>query len=195
LAALLGAAALSGAASAKDVYKWVDSRGVINYSDEAPQEADAKRLNVSVNRFFVVPMQKPAPDTARDQAAVRQPFVSVDPRQGAASSAAAYEATREVDLRAWRQQMEAWRVQCINEKWADCDDPRTLVTRYGSWTWAAPYGPIAGPIPPAVGRPVIGVPATVVQPPAPPAEPRAQVAPMPTRPAPDPAAKVRGINR
>jgi len=126
---MLSAALAAGCCAANaDVYKWVDEKGTINYSNtEPPARAGATRLDPSNPRLTVY---KAVPPT-EDEVARLNEYLHF--RQTLAiAEQAARSGPSSVDPYA------GWYQQCVGEMWADCDDPRTLITRYGTALWGFP---------------------------------------------------------
>lgn len=48
---LLGAAALAALPASAQLYRWTDGRGVIHYSDKAPDKGTAKAVEVKINSY------------------------------------------------------------------------------------------------------------------------------------------------
>ncbi len=62
----------SAPAFAQQVYKWVDERGVVNYSSEAPKNREAKKLDPDASRVTIIPAMAPPtiPGSTRSDPAV-----------------------------------------------------------------------------------------------------------------------------
>jgi hypothetical protein len=143
-------AGLAGTVAAHaQVYKWVDDKGVVNYSSAPPpQGRSGVRLNEEASRVTTVP----APEARRDDAApalrrrVEQLEREADAQRQAAlqQDAAANEAQRR------------WIEQCRAARRVDCDDPNR-----GAFAPGYDYYPY-----PPVVRPPIGVPGRPQVPPA-----------------------------
>jgi hypothetical protein len=115
-------AATCGAARA-DVYKWVDANGVVNYGDAPPKAQAATALPGGDSHITVY---SPVPPSPRDLAQLdaeqrlRQSLRIIEAQQAPMVAAAApYDPGAD------------WYARCMREMFADCDDPRALVTRYG----------------------------------------------------------------
>lgn len=124
----------SGTASA-DVYKWVDERGVVNYSDEAPQGRSAQKMDRTMYRLMVVP---PSPDSterarrlADDLMRARHERDHRDQVARFAEQTARMEPREEALVKSWRQ-------RCVAEQWADCDHVPTLYNRYAEFPYHVP---------------------------------------------------------
>ncbi len=180
LSALIGSLLLltSGAVSA-DVYKWVDERGVVNYSDSAPQGRSAHKMDRTMNRLMVVP---PSPDSTARAARLADDLmrarVDRDHREQVARwmEHSTRQDTREGAL------LHSWRQRCIAEQWADCDHAPTLFNRYAEFPYHVPLWnsrvtppPVALPLPPRAEAPRIEPPrpAAIPERPAKPAARRA----------------------
>ena len=143
------ALALGCSAVSADVYKWVDEKGTINYSNaEPPSRAGATRLDPSNPRLTVY---KAVPPTAEEVARLEE-YLRF--RQ---TLAVAEQAARSAPAAA--DPYQGWYQQCVYEMWADCDDPRALITRYGTALWGfygVRYRP-AHPLTPPLSSPSVRV--------------------------------------
>lgn len=149
LLGLWAALALAGTAQAQ-VYKWVDEKGVVNYSSTPPPKGrSATTVDESKGRVTTVP----APEAQRDAgAAAGDPALRrrVDQLE---REAAAQRQTAAQQEAAAAEAYRRWREQCITERRVDCDDPYrgSLDYRYeyGSGYAYPPYvrPPVARPLP------------------------------------------------
>ena len=110
------------------MYKWVDEQGITNYSNKAPADRRAVKLNeqnslVNTIRF---PERKGAASPARVERPEDEPF-------GAGRSPAAEEA-------AAREAFRRWREQCIAQRRVDCDDPYAAESFYPGYIIGSPPG-------------------------------------------------------
>jgi len=135
-----------------DVYKWVDDKGVVNYSNsEPPASVGATRLNENnphVSFYKAVP---PTPEQLAQldrYTRFREQMQMIEQASYGAGVPVA-------------DPYPGWYQQCKMEMWADCDDPRALSTRYDNPLWGFPRvigaGPRFGtvPFPPPFARPRI----------------------------------------
>lgn len=174
----------SGAIASADVYKWIDERGVVNYSDEAPQGRAAQKMDRTMNRLIVVP---PSPDSTERSRRLADDLMRARLEREHREHIARYteqagrsEAREEALLKSWRQ-------RCLAEQWADCDHAPTLYNRYAEFPYYVPLVqsrlPLAPtgllrPLPPRVETPRVAVPVDRATTPA------APVKPAPVKPAP-----------
>lgn len=154
------ALALGCSSVSADVYKWVDDKGVVNYSNsEPPPSVGATRLNENNPRVSVYKAVQPTPE----QLAQLDRYLRFR-EQMQLIEQAAYGGVQVADP------YPGWYAQCQFEMWADCDDPRTLNTRYSNPIWG--YPPIVAgagfraPSPPPMAVPQ-AVPPQVPQKPGP----------------------------
>ena len=164
LAAVLIALALTVAPGARviaqsDVYKWVDANGKVHYSGDPPLNAagapasGATRIdstNISTYHPDPATVYSNIPPPPGSAAPSGYQISSRPPGQEPAAASISPGATRHSDA-----DLAAWRAQCEREMWADCDDPRTLITRYGSGVYAYPPVVVIGGAlrPPALNSP------------------------------------------
>lgn len=125
-----------------DVYKWVDTNGKVHYSGDPPLNTSgtpigtATRIDsTNVSTYHPDPATvysniPPAPGTAA------APGYQVSSRPGTQS--APQPSNTSNGFGPSDAQLAAWRAQCEREMWADCDDPRALITRYGGAVYAYP---------------------------------------------------------
>jgi hypothetical protein len=150
LTLLAGAVILAGGVAHAQVYKWVDDKGVVNYSSTPPPKGKgAVKLDEASGRVTTVP----APDARRDD-----PAAGADPalrrrvdqleREAAAQrqSAAQQEAAAAEAQRRWVE-------QCRAERRVDCDGPNRgyLDSRYDYAYPPHVRPPIGTPTRPAPG--------------------------------------------
>lgn len=136
----------SGAVSA-DVYKWVDERGVVNYSDEVPQGRSAQKMDRTMNRLIVVPRSPDSTEGARrladDLMRARLEREHRDQINRYMDQTARMEPREEGLLTSWRQ-------RCLAEQWADCDHAPTLYNRYAEFPYHVPLVQSRVPLAPTV---------------------------------------------
>lgn len=131
-----GALLLAGAAHAQQVYKWVDERGVVNYSTTAPKDRAATKLDPESSRLTVIPAMAPP-----NRAAAPGPDAAVDARLTRLEEEARRERNAQTALaNADAERVRLLRERCERERWVDCGDDRALYARYGG-TFG---GPVAG---------------------------------------------------
>ncbi len=122
----------SGLSIAADIYKWFDENGVRHYSDSAPEDRKSEKMESGLSKLTVIPMPR---------------FVAPAPRLPVtASRGVEHSPAALITLAASEEaKLAEWRVQCIVERWVDCDDRRALYARYGTMAdWG--HGPRGGSI-------------------------------------------------
>jgi len=136
------AAALAALAPAAlgQVYKWVDDKGVINYSSTPPGNRKSQVVDEDKGRVSTIEAPDyPKAETARRERALQD---RVDRLEQDASrnrqSAAAQDAG---SAEAYRQ----WRERCIAERRTDCDNPNPTLNDPG---YFVPYRPGGGAVVP-----------------------------------------------
>jgi hypothetical protein len=114
LAALL---ALAPAVPA-EIYKWVDEKGVVNYSNTSPENRKSVKLEDEQGRVSTIEAYDYSRDGAakgaqalQERVARLEQEVARGRQMAAADDAAAQEAHRQ------------WREQCFAQRRVDCDDP------------------------------------------------------------------------
>ncbi|HSD54274.1 MAG TPA: DUF4124 domain-containing protein [Burkholderiales bacterium] len=119
LAALTSAVTLCGLAQGQ-VYKWVDDKGVVNYSSSPPPKSKGVvTLNENNGRVTTVP----APDARRDDpAATSDPALRRRVDQLEREAAAQRQGAAQQDA-AGAEAYRRWVEQCRAERRVDCDDP------------------------------------------------------------------------
>ncbi len=120
---------LGCSAAGAEVYKWVDEKGTVNYSNTAPPaNSGATMLDPNNPRVtFYKPVHPSEEELARLDEYMRF----------RRSMLLAEEASRGGGV-AVADPYPGWYQQCVFEMWADCDDPRALTTRYGNPLWGYP---------------------------------------------------------
>jgi Domain of unknown function (DUF4124) len=110
---------LAAPANAADVFKWVDGNGVTHYSDTAPEGQKVQKMPPGLPNLTVIPSVKfVAPPATASRIVEQRPMTPRIVERSAKFSEA--------------EQLAAWRTQCVQERWADCDDRRALYARYGT---------------------------------------------------------------
>ncbi len=134
-------------ATAADVFKWVDENGLTHYSDTPPDDQKAETMPPGLSKLTVVPAAK----FVRPQSI--SPSSSIPQRSTETRQIDTHAAHRPIAV-SEEVRLEAWRAQCVAERWVDCDDRRALYARYGTmadWGYAPRGGqfvqsPRTGPI-------------------------------------------------
>jgi len=131
-------------ATAAEIFKWKDEKGVVHYSNSPPpQGTDATVLDEAKSKVSVVPGYKP-PDGA--------PVPSGDPalQDRVRRLERELEQERQSQSAATQSQADAyerWRAECLAQRGTDCDNPNAAVAPiYGGY----PAPPVIRP----PGRPI-----------------------------------------
>jgi len=158
---MLGVCATFSAAPAlAQIYKWVDDRGVVNYSGEPPADRKAQQLDTSAITVSVYETEKPGPwaVAARSEAASLSDKIDKLERQLEAERLA-----RQYAAAADGRALQAAYDQCVSQRGVDCNG--TYNGSYPYWStavfvprfhrfWTAPIFPAtpgkapAGNVPP-----------------------------------------------
>ena len=110
---LLALAAATGRAAATEIYKWVDERGVTNYSSAPPASAKARRLD---QESASVSVYSPPPvNVARLQDSIRRRQIARLEEEVQAQRRATATLQQEVDAGQYTRE------QCLREGRLDCD--------------------------------------------------------------------------
>jgi Domain of unknown function (DUF4124) len=120
---------ISSAASAQQVYKWVDATGNVNYSTIRPADRDARMLEADDSRLTVVPAPpKPTPRTLTTEEQMQHARnARIEDESTRARNANAQTARADAD------RLRAWRERCERDRRVDCNDEQALVRDYGLW--------------------------------------------------------------
>ena len=144
LSSALAAIVFTAPAALAQVYKWVDEKGVVNYSNEAPPKRNATLLDprsARVSTYSTDDAQKP---TATALAAANERALS-DKIDRLERKLEAERYARQVQLEAQMQTAaDAWYAQCLRDRRVDCDYAGTDPDHYAPF-----YGPVV-----VAGRPV-----------------------------------------
>ena len=160
---LFVAALVAATAAYGQVYKWIDDKGVVNYSSTPPDNRKSQQLDEDKGRVSTVPgYDISKADAARREQALKDRVARLE--QDASRNRQTAAAQDAWSAEAYRQ----WRERCIADRRTDCDNP----AGYYDPGYYTPYGPYYG------GRPG-------VQPPLP--------APGQYRPTPDVATGAGGV--
>jgi hypothetical protein len=118
-----------------DVYKWVDDKGVVNYTNTAPAaNRNVTKLDPSnprVSFYKSVPASPEELTRLEEALRFRQVLELAEETNQAAG-------VRVIDP------YPGWYQQCMFELWGDCNDPRALNTRYANPLWGYPLGAAIG---------------------------------------------------
>ena len=127
----LGAALVFGPFAEAQVYKWVDEKGVVNYSSTPPEKRKSTRLDEENGRLSTVESY----DYARNLPSPRERALQ-DRVDRLEQEAARNRQTAAQQEAAAQQAQLQWREACIAQRRVDCDDP-----------YATPYDPGLAPYP------------------------------------------------
>jgi hypothetical protein len=126
------------------VYKWVDEKGVVNYSNEAPADRKATQLDPKAGRVSVIGIDDSAKQTAKAPGSVNERVLAEKIDRLERKLDAERYARSAADAQA-QSAADSWYQQCLRDRRVDCDyegmDPY-----YG-------YGPNYGYWPVVVKRP------------------------------------------
>ena len=110
---LLALAAAAGSAAATEIYKWVDEKGVTNYSSAPPASAKVRKLD---QQATMVSVYTPPPiDVARLQDSIQRSRIAQLEDEVGAQRRAAATLQQEIESR------EYAREQCLRAGRLDCD--------------------------------------------------------------------------
>jgi hypothetical protein len=116
LAALLALAPVAHA----EIYKWVDDKGVVNYSNTPPASRKSVKLDEEQGRVSTIE----AYDYSRGGASKREQALQ-DRVARLEQEMARGRQTAALDAAAAAEAYRVWREQCIAQRRMDCDDPST----------------------------------------------------------------------
>jgi hypothetical protein len=149
LLVMLASALLVVPGAHAQVYKWVDDKGVVNYSSSPPPKGrNAVKLNEDAGRVTTVP----TPEARRDDAGAADPALRRRVEQLEREAAAQRQAAAQQDAAAYEAQRR-WIEQCRAERRVDCDDPNRGAFAPGYDYYA--YPPVVRPPIGAPGRPQV----------------------------------------
>jgi hypothetical protein len=115
--AFLALLALAPAVHA-ETYKWVDEKGVVNYSNTPPVDRKSVRLDDEQGRVSTIE----AYDYSKSRAATREQ--ALQERVARLEQEAAHtRQTAALDAAAAAEAYRQWREQCFAQRRVDCDDP------------------------------------------------------------------------
>lgn len=127
---VLAAALLAALPASAQVFRWVDSRGVIHYSDTAPANASGvTRLDLMESRISIIPTApRAAPGQAQRAAAMPPPPAAPQGFPGTVDQSTVMALESVAD----------WRARCIAQRRVDCDRP-TAAT-FDITSFSPPHG-------------------------------------------------------
>jgi hypothetical protein len=138
LAILAALVALAPAARA-EVYKWVDEKGVVNYSSTPPENRKSTKLDEEQGRVSTIPAFDSSKSGApRREQALQERVARLEEEVARARQAAM------VDEAAAAQAYRAWREHCIAQRRVDCDNP--YAASYADWGGVFVPGVVARPV-------------------------------------------------
>ena len=134
--ALLLVLALAAAPALAQVYKWVDEKGVVNYSSEAPADRKAALLDPKSSRLSIV-----GTDDAQKRAANGNEVAlteKIDRLERKLDAERYARSTADAQAQAQTQYAaDSWYQQCLRDRRVDCDyagmDPYSYGPYYGYW--------------------------------------------------------------
>jgi len=119
------------------VYKWVDEKGVVNYSNEAPADRKSTQLDPKSSRVSTIASDESLKRPSATTPGERMLSEKID-RLERKLDAERY--ARSVSEAQMQTAADAWYQQCLRDRRVDCDyggtDPY-----YGSYGWPY-YGPV-----------------------------------------------------
>lgn len=142
VAALLGAGAmLASAGSIAEIYKWVDQKGVTNYSNTPPATGKARTLDPDAVSVSIYPAPSPQDPAQAREGMMRQRIARLENElhEQRRAQQASYQSDSDLARLAYEQ--------CARERRVDCDTSRDGVPaspRY--YTVAAPVYVVARPM-------------------------------------------------
>ena len=117
--ALASALALAAPPLLAQVYKWVDEKGVVNYSNEPPANAKATQLDPKASRLSIIgaddALKKRAPVPIASESALAEKIDRLE-RKLDAERYARNAADAQVQAAA-----DSWYQQCLRDRRIDCD--------------------------------------------------------------------------
>jgi hypothetical protein len=122
------------------VYKWVDEKGVVNYSNEAPADGKAKQLDPKASRVSVIASDENQRQVAGASASDRVLAEKID-RLERKLDAERY--ARSVSEAQAQSAADAWYQQCQRDRRVDCDYAGDMDPYYGGYGWPY-YVPVVG---------------------------------------------------
>jgi hypothetical protein len=140
--ALASILALPAAPLLAQVYKWVDEKGVVNYSNEAPPNTKATQLDPKASRLSIVATdeaQKRAAAASANDSALSEQLDRIERKLDAERYA------RSVADAQAQAAADSWYQQCLRDRRVDCDYAGMDPNYYG-------YGPSYGYWPVAVSN-------------------------------------------
>jgi hypothetical protein len=120
------------------VYKWVDEKGVVNYSNEAPADREAKQLDPKSSRVSIIASDETQRQTATASVSDRVLVEKID-RLERKLDAERY--ARSVSEAQAQTAADSWYQQCLRDRRVDCDYAGGMDPYYGGYGWPY-YGPV-----------------------------------------------------
>ncbi len=115
--ALAAALALAPAVHA-DIYKWVDDKGVVNYTSTPPENRNSTKLDEEQGRVSTIEAYDYSRSGAqRREQALQERVARLEEEAARGRQAAA------LDAAAAAEAYRVWREQCIAQRRVDCDGP------------------------------------------------------------------------
>jgi uncharacterized protein DUF4124 len=137
--AIVSVVFLAAAPALAQVYKWVDDKGVVNYSTEAPPNRKATQLDPKASRLSIVSSEDAQKPTLTTLASANEQVLSqkIDRLERKLDAERYARAASEAQA---QTAADSWYQQCLRDRRVDCDyagmDPYAYGPSYG-------YGPVA----------------------------------------------------
>lgn len=157
LSSVLTAVLLTALPASAQVYKWVDEKGVVNYSNEAPAGGKATQLDPKSSRLSIVgtgDAQKTVLASASDSA-LSEKLDRIERKLDAERYA------RSVSDAQAQAAADSWYQQCQRDRRVDCDYAGTDQYYDGYWPY---YGTVVGARPRFHQRPFVHHPIAKTKP-------------------------------
>ena len=122
------------------VYKWVDEKGVVNYSSEAPGDRKAKQLDPKSSRLSIIASdetQRQVPTASATDKALAEKIDRLERKLDAERYA------RSVSEAQAQTAADSWYQQCLRDRRVDCDYAGGMDPYYSGYGWPY-YVPVVG---------------------------------------------------
>ena len=148
--ALVWAGTLLGSSgSVAEIYKWVDEKGVTNYSGAPPARGKARSLDLQSTNLSVYPAPPPEHTARALEAAMR---ARIDRLENELLAERRARQARQASIQTESDRRQLAYDQCLRDRRVDCDYARDglyAATYYSPYYVAAPVFAAARPFPPA----------------------------------------------
>jgi hypothetical protein len=118
--ALVSVLCFPAASVLAQVYKWVDEKGVVNYSSEAPADRKVTQLDPKAARVSIIGTDDPAKRTATGQGSMNERVLSEKIDRLERKLDEERYARRVADAQA-QTAADSWYQQCLRDRRVDCD--------------------------------------------------------------------------